>query len=137
MAPTQSVQQLQYAPQQAQYSPQQQFNPQLRAFAFDGGAGSYLGVALAGFFVTVLTLGICLPWAIVMKFRWQAKHTYIGGHRLQFAGTAPSLFGHWVKWWFLTIITLGIYGFWVVPRLTKWIVEHQQFDPLGAPGPGR
>jgi uncharacterized membrane protein YjgN (DUF898 family) len=100
----------------------------IKLYAFDGGAGSYLGTAIAGFLVTVLTLGICLPWAIVMKYRWQAKHTYLNGHRLRFTGTAPGLFGQWIKWWFFTIITVGIYLFWVVPRLTKWVVEHQEFD---------
>jgi uncharacterized membrane protein YjgN (DUF898 family) len=105
----------------------------VRQFAFDGGAATYLGTALAGFLVTVLTLGICFPWAIVMRYRWQAKHTYIAGHRLRFTGSAPGLFGNWIKWWLLSIITVGIYLFWVGPRLTKWIVEHQEFDPTYRP----
>lgn len=101
----------------------------VRPFAFDGGAGTYIGTAIAGFLVTVLTLGICYPWAVVMRYRWRTKHTYINGHRLRFTGTAIGLFGQWVKWWLLCIITIGIYSFWIVPRLTKWIVEHQEFDP--------
>lgn len=101
----------------------------VRPFAFDGGAGTFLGTALAGFFVTVLTLGICLPWAIVMRYRWQTKHTYVNGHRLAFTGSAIALFGNWIKWWLLSVVTVGIYLLWVIPRLTKWIVEHQEFDP--------
>jgi uncharacterized membrane protein YjgN (DUF898 family) len=98
------------------------------AFRFDGGAATWVGVRIAGFFVTLCTLGICYPWAVVMQYRWQAKHTYINGYRLQFTGTAIGLFGHWIKWLLLSIITLGIYLFWVVPRLTKWVVEHQAVD---------
>jgi uncharacterized membrane protein YjgN (DUF898 family) len=105
----------------------------VRPFAFDGGAGTYFGTALLSFIVIVFTLGICTPFAIVLRHRWKAKHTLINGHRLRFNGTGMGLFGNWIKWWVLCIITLGIYGFWVAPRLTKWIVEHQEFDPTQAP----
>lgn len=101
------------------------------AFRFDGGAGTWFGVCLGGVLVTVLTLGICYPWAIVMQYRWKAKHTFVNGRRLRFTGDAWGLFGHWIKWLVLIIITLGIYSFWVYPRMTKWIVEHQELDPLG------
>ena len=90
-----------------------------------------LWLFLGGYLITVFTLGICYPWAVVMTYRWQAKHTYLNGRRLRFTGTAPGLFGHWIKWFLLIIVTLGIYSFWVWPKLTKWIVEHQEYDPLG------
>ncbi|WP_221583681.1 DUF898 family protein [Microbacterium sp. G2-8] len=99
------------------------------AFGFDGGAATWLGVGIGGFLITVLTLGICYPWAVVMTYRWKSKHTYINGRRLRFTGSAWGLFGMWIKWLLLCIITIGIYGFWVYPRLQKWIVEHQELDP--------
>jgi uncharacterized membrane protein YjgN (DUF898 family) len=105
----------------------------VRAFAFDGGAGSFVGTAILAFLVTVLTLGICYPWAVVMFYRWKTNHTIVNGHRLRFTGSAWGLFGNWIKWWLLIIITIGIYSFWVYPRLTRWIVEHQEFDPRYAP----
>ncbi|MBS1698422.1 MAG: DUF898 family protein [Actinobacteria bacterium] len=98
-------------------------------FGFTGGAAGWLGIGIGGFLVTVLTLGICYPWAVVMTYRWKTKHTWINGRRLRFTGTAPGLFGHWIKWFLLCLITLGIYSFWVTPRLQKWIVEHQELDP--------
>lgn len=101
----------------------------VRAFAFDGGAGSYFGISLGAFLLTLITLGFATPWAICMRYRWRTNHTYVQGHRLRFTGTGGGLFGNWIKWWLLCVITLGIYSFWVVPRLTKWIVEHQEFDP--------
>ena len=99
------------------------------AFAFDGGAATYFGTGILAFLVTVCTIGIALPFAIVLRHRWRAKHTYINGRRLMFVGSGTSLFLNWLKWWFLTVITVGIYSFWVVPRLTKWIVEIPDFDP--------
>jgi len=100
-------------------------------WGFDGGAATWFGIQLGGLLITVLTLGICYPWAVVMTYRWKTKHTYINGQRLRFTGTAPRLFGMWIKWFLLCIITIGIYSFWVYPRLTKWIVEHQEIDPVG------
>jgi uncharacterized membrane protein YjgN (DUF898 family) len=100
-----------------------------KAFSFDGGAGNYLGTAILAFLVTLVSLGLATPFAIVLRHRWRAKHTYVDGRRLVFRGTGMSLFGNWLKWFFLTLITIGIYSFWVVPRLTKWIVENTDFDP--------
>lgn len=99
------------------------------AFGFDGGAAGWLGVAIGGFFITVVTLGICYPWAVVMQYRWKTKHTFINGQRLRFTGSSVGLFGNWIKWFLLCIVTIGIYSFWVTPRLQKWIVEHQEIDP--------
>src|SRR5690349_3213985 len=78
-------------------------------FRFDGGAGTYLGTGILAVLVTVLTLGICYPFALVLKERWRAKHSYIDGQRLTFTGSAVGLFGNWIKWLLLGIITAGIY----------------------------
>lgn len=97
-------------------------------FAFDGGAATYIGTGLLGFLITVLTLGICYPFALVLGERWRAKHSFIDGQRLIFTGTAIGLFGLWIKWFLLIVITLGIYVFWVVPRITAWKWEHTNFE---------
>ena len=96
---------------------------------FDGGAATYFGTAILATLVTVCTLGICFPFALVLFQRWRAKHTLILGHRLIFTGMATHLFGLWLKWLFLIIITLGIYSFWVTPRIFKWVAEHTDIDP--------
>ncbi|QGF22448.1 DUF898 family protein [Raineyella fluvialis] len=95
-------------------------------FKFTGGAGSFLGMQILAFLVTVLTLGICYPWAVVMRYRWQANHTFVNGAPMRFTGSAIGLFGQWIKWLLLMIVTLGIYSFWVIPRMTRWVVEHQE-----------
>jgi uncharacterized membrane protein YjgN (DUF898 family) len=97
---------------------------QTRQFAFDGGAATYFGTALLSLVITVVTLGICYPFALVLRERWRAKHSYIEGRQLVFNGSAWGLFGLWWKWLLLLIITLGIYGFWVGPRLYRWRWEH-------------
>ena len=93
---------------------------------FDGGLLQLIGWHLLEGLVTILTLGICYPWACCMIYNWETKHTVINGHRLRFNGTAIGLFGNWIKWLFLTIITLGIYGFWLQIKLKKWKIAHTE-----------
>ena len=94
---------------------------------FDGGLFQLIGWKILGFFVTVLTFGICYPWALCMEYSWRIKHTVIEGRRLKFNGSAIGLFGTWIKWLFLCIITFGIYSFWVGIDLEKWKVKHTSF----------
>jgi uncharacterized membrane protein YjgN (DUF898 family) len=103
--------------------------PNQHRFTFDGGAATFWGTALLAGLITVLTLGICYPFGVVLMQRWQAKHSAIDGRPLVFTGKAIGLWGNWLKWWFFTVITFGIYGFWVIPRLTRWKWEHTDFDP--------
>ena len=94
---------------------------------FDGGLLQLIGWQILGVLVTVITFGICYPWAICMIYRWEARHTVINGRRLQFTGTAIQLFGNWIKWLLLTIITFGIYSFWLSIKLKKWKTKHTEF----------
>ena len=94
---------------------------------FDGGLLQLIGWRILGVSVTVLTLGICYPWALCMEYNWKIKHTVINGHRLRFTGSAWGLFGLWIKWFLLIIITLGIYSFWLGISLEKWKVQHTEF----------
>jgi len=84
----------------------------------------------------MLTLGICYPYALVLRERWRARHSYIEGRQLAFNGSALGLFGLWWKWLILIIVTLGIYGFWVGPRIYRWKWEHTSWaQPLPMPWP--
>ncbi|MFW5795244.1 MAG: DUF898 family protein [Bacillota bacterium] len=95
---------------------------------FDGGILGLIGVNLVAFFITLITLGIALPFAITYKQRWVAKHTIIDGKRLIFKGSGMGLFGTWIKIFLLTIITIGIYGFWAGLTVKKWVVKHTHFQ---------
>jgi uncharacterized membrane protein YjgN (DUF898 family) len=97
-------------------------------FVFDGGAATFFGTAILATLITVFTIGICYPYALVLMQRWKAKHTFVKGFQLKFTGTGIGLLGQWIKWFFLCLITFGIYGFWVYPRLQRWIVEHTDFS---------
>lgn len=96
-------------------------------FRFDGGAASGFAVRLAGLIMTIGTLGVCYPWAIVLVNRWKARHTFVNGRQLRFTGNAHTLFGSWITWLGLCVVTLGIYSVWVYPRITRWTIEHRTY----------
>lgn len=73
-------------------------------------------------------MGFFYPYALVLRERWRAKHSWIDGYPLVFTGSATGLFFNWLKWWVLCLVTLGIYLFWVGPRITRWKWEHTDFD---------
>lgn len=95
---------------------------------FDGGLLELIGLTLAGWLITIFTLGICYPWALCLVYGWKVNHTVINGKRLHFKGTGLSLFGNWFKWFLLCVITLGIYSFWLGIALEKWKVKNTDFE---------
>ncbi len=97
-------------------------------FRFDGGAATYVGTGILAALITLCTFGVCYPFALVLRERWRAKHSYVDGFPLVFTGSAWALFGNWLKWLLLSIVTLGIYLFWVGPRIQRWKWEHTDFD---------
>ena len=104
-----------------------------KRFSFDGGAATYLGTAILAILITIVTFGICYPFALVLRQRWRAKHSYIDGKQLIFTGSAWGLFGNWIKWLLLVVITFGIYLLWVGPRIQKWIWVNTDFAVTSAP----
>lgn len=95
---------------------------------FDGGLFQLIGWSILGSLITLVTLGICYPWALCMVYGWEINHTVVEGRRLKFTGSAFGLFGHWIKWLIFIIITFGIYTFWVFIALKKWKVQNTIFE---------
>ena len=91
---------------------------------FTGGLLGLIGINLLQGLLIMITLGLGAPWAICLKERWIAKHTYIDGRQLTFDGTGAQLFGSYIKWFLLTIITLGIYGFLLEIKMKQWLTKH-------------
>lgn len=113
-------------PRQAAPGPQGASAPQAASY-FDGKLHQLIGYTLLGILVTVLTLGICYPWALCKQYGWRIRHTVVEGRRLAFDGKATQLIGKWLLWLLLCIVTLGIYSLWVGIALEKWRVKHTHF----------
>jgi uncharacterized membrane protein YjgN (DUF898 family) len=97
---------------------------------FTGGLLGMIGIGILEALICLLTLGICLPWALCIKERWYVQHTIIDGHKLTFDGTGMQLFGNYIKWLLLTIITLGIYAFWLTIKMKQWVTKHTHMEAV-------
>ena len=91
---------------------------------FTGGLLGLIGISILKVFISVVTLGLGVPWAVCLKERWIAEHTIIDETQLTFDGTGIQLFGNYIKWFLLTIITFGIYSFWLNIKMKQWVVSH-------------
>lgn len=99
-------------------------------FEFRGTGLGYLWLFIWTFLLTIFTLGIFAPWAIVARQRWKTAHTYIDGKQLCFKGSGIGFFANWLLIIVLSIITLGIYIPWGAVRLQRWITQNTYFaDP--------
>ena len=96
----------------------------MRESEFNGGLLGLIGINILQVLIIGITCGIAAPWAICMKERWLARHTFIDGKQLVFDGTGAQLFGNYIKWFLLTVITLGIYGFWLDIKIKQWVTKH-------------
>ncbi|WP_162151121.1 DUF898 family protein [Haploplasma modicum] len=94
---------------------------------FTGGLLGLIGIWIIKIIITVFTLGIAYPWAVVIKETWYANHTIIDGRQLEFHGTGGGLFANYIKWLLLTIITLGIYAFWLNIKMKQWVTKYTHF----------
>ena len=106
-----------------------------KAFIFDGNGATFLVTGLLSFLITVGSLGLAYPYALVLRHRWRARHTFVNGHPLVFRGEPDDLYWQWVKWWLLMVVTLGVYSIWVMPRIQQWVLAHTEFDPAWSTGP--
>lgn len=56
------------------------------AVQFDANPRAYARLWALGWLLTVLTLGLCYPWARARKLRYLYRHTRVAGHALDFHG---------------------------------------------------
>lgn len=94
---------------------------------WDGRLLHLIGWRLLATLITVLTLGIGLPWALCLLYKYEVQHTVINNRRLDFDGTGWSLFKQWIIMLLLIIVTLGIYIFWAEIRIKRWETAHTFF----------
>lgn len=99
---------------------------------FDGTVLQFVGWYFLTCLITSFTFGIAGPWAFVLFYKWEVKHTVVNGRRLEFYGKGGDLFLRWLLWLFLTIITLGIYSFWVYVKMQRWKIAHTRFMQPGS-----
>ncbi len=108
---------------------------------FTGGFWGMLGTLILCDLISIFTLTIGTPWAIVKFIRWKTKHTWYNGKQLTFNGTGGKLLGKILLWFLLTIVTIGIFSLFIPVKFMQWQVENtsyplpQQARPVIKPSP--
>lgn len=62
------------------------------AISFKGTAGKFIGTAFLGFFLTIITLGIYMPWFIRNLHRFFVDNSSLNSNEFKFNGKAGKLF---------------------------------------------
>jgi uncharacterized membrane protein YjgN (DUF898 family) len=78
------------------------------SFVFEGTFGQFIGKFLLGLFLSIITLGIYLPWFITNMQKFYIDNTSHDSHELEFAGTAGKLFKIMFFATFLPLMTMMI-----------------------------
>ncbi len=102
-----------------------------------GGTGGKLFVTfLVGYLLTLITIGIYMPWFMCKIQRYIKDHMAILENnqpigKLSFVGTGGSLFVTFLVGYLLTLITFGIYMPWFTVKLTQFFVNNTRVHVAG------
>lgn len=96
---------------------------------FQGTGGELFVTFLVGYLLTIITVGIYMPWFVCKLMNFVASNTTIGPSkrgelRLEFTGKGGELFVTGLVGYLLTAITLGIYMPWFMVKLIKFFSEN-------------
>jgi uncharacterized membrane protein YjgN (DUF898 family) len=96
---------------------------------FRGTGGALFVKLLVGLLLTLLSLGIYLPWFIVSLTKFLYENTSVKGTKkgelqLEFVGSGGQLFLLSLMGVILTTITLGIYGAWFTAKIVRYFADN-------------
>lgn len=95
---------------------------------FTGTGGGLFVQVLIGALLTLLTLGIYMPWFVAGLIRWFYENTTLqtprGNVRLSFSGTGGQFFLTLLMAYVLLPLTLGLVTPWIVARLLRIMLDH-------------
>ncbi|ROP60024.1 uncharacterized membrane protein YjgN (DUF898 family) [Enterobacter sp. BIGb0383] len=78
-----------------------------RSFVFTGSGKGYFPVWIVNVLLTIVTLGLFLPWALVRARRYFYENTSLSGERFSFHATGGSIFVGWLGLMVLYIIFIA------------------------------
>jgi uncharacterized membrane protein YjgN (DUF898 family) len=102
-------------------------NTEKNASRYTGSLLGQIGINILTTSIILCTLSLGAPFALVIKYKYEARNTFIDNKQLEFTGTAIKLFSFWALSSLLTLITCGIYGFWFALNFKKWKIKHTVF----------
>ena len=85
---------------------------------------------ILGTLLTIITLGLYVPWFMNSLTRYVCKHVQVidpaGGTQptIEFTGSGWGLLARLIFWYILTYITLGLFGPWALNGMYRYTVRN-------------
>jgi uncharacterized membrane protein YjgN (DUF898 family) len=98
-----------------------------------GQTGSSLGYALRGTmygFLSLITLGLAVPFQNARLFNFRMNHTWYGNQSFRCEAKAGPLFKRWLITWLLFVPTIGLIWVWYKARETRYLVGETTFQSV-------
>jgi uncharacterized membrane protein YjgN (DUF898 family) len=99
-------------------------------FSFRGPAREFIGIFVKGTILSVLTLGLYVPYFTVNMWNFFISHSYYGSQRFAFDGHGRDLFWRFLLATVLVIPTLGIYWFWYAAWQQRYLWARSSFGSM-------
>ncbi len=97
-------------------------------FSFRGRAKEFMRIFIPGVLLSVITLGLYLPFFWSNARRFLVNNAYFGTVPFEFDGRGEDLFGRYVRAILLSIVTFGIYWFWFAAERQRYYWAHTTFS---------
>jgi len=99
-------------------------------FSFKANTKEFTILFFKGIFLTVVTLGLYMPWFMVAQERFMSKKIKIGNKNFKYNGVGGEYFKILILGYILSVITLGIYSFWWRASLKNYYWDHLEFGSV-------
>jgi uncharacterized membrane protein YjgN (DUF898 family) len=105
-------------------------------FRFDGQGGQLFVTFLVGYLLSIITIGIYMPWFICKLTKFYLDNTTVttsdgSVYNPRFQGGGGDLFVTFLVGYLLTMVTIGIYAPWFMCKLNKWFAERTKLVSNG------
>ncbi len=91
-----------------------------RPFVYHGQLAQFEIIALRGLLLSIVTLGVYIPFLLIDLRSYITNNTSFGGQRFSFSGTGKDLLHDWIIFLISFLPTLGLYRFWFEARLQRY-----------------
>ena len=97
-------------------------------FRFNGNVRTCFSIFLKGVLLSIITLGLYVPWFLRNLHAFYVNHTQLGNQGFSYNGEGKELFLIYVKGVLLSMITLGIFSAWMHAELRRYHARHCSFQ---------
>ena len=93
-------------------------------FSFDGVGSEYFAICVKGFFLSIITLGIYMPWYFIERMKYRLNHTRIDNAVFNMEVPGSDFFIYSVVGYIFSVATLGLASPWVINRIFKLFIDN-------------